>query len=147
MAKIVTLTPNPAIDLSTSVERVTPTLKLRCTAQRRHPGGGGVNVARVVKRFGGDVEAILPIGGFTGQLLRRLIDAEGIVSRVVEAEVETREDFYVSEMSTAGAIPLRPAGTAASPVRVERVPCGAGGQQSGAAVRGGQRQPAARGSR
>jgi 6-phosphofructokinase 2 len=100
MAKIVTLTPNPAIDLSTSVQRVTPTLKLRCTAQRRHPGGGGVNVARVVKRFGGDVEAILPIGGFTGQLLRRLIDAEGIASRVVEAEVETREDFYVSETGT-----------------------------------------------
>ncbi len=100
MAKIVTLTPNPAIDLSTSINRVVPTLKLRCTAPRRDPGGGGVNVARVVQRFGGDVEAILPVGGFTGQLLRRLINAEGIVHRIVEAEAETREDFYVSESST-----------------------------------------------
>ncbi len=64
MAEIVTLTPNPAVDLSTSVDRVVPMRKLRCTAQRRDPGGGGVNVARVVKRFGGDVEAILPVGGF-----------------------------------------------------------------------------------
>lgn len=101
MAKIVTLTPNPAIDVSTSVNRVVRTLKLRCTAPRRDPGGGGVNVARVVRRFGGDVEAILPAGGCTGQLLRGLIDAEGIVTRVVEAEADTREDFYISETSTA----------------------------------------------
>ncbi len=100
MAKIVTLTPNPAVDLSTSIDRVVPTLKLRCAPGRRDPGGGGVNVARVVKRFGGEVEAILPVGGFTGQLLRRLIDAEGIVNRVVAAEAETREDFYVSELRT-----------------------------------------------
>lgn len=100
MAKIVTLTPNPAVDLSTSIERVVPTLKLRCVGQRRDPGGGGVNVARVIKRFGGDVEAILPIGGFTGQLLRHLINEEGIPNRLIEVEAETREDFFISESST-----------------------------------------------
>jgi 6-phosphofructokinase 2 len=100
MASIVTLTPNPAIDLSTSVDRIVPMLKLRCTTQRRDPGGGGVNVARVVKRFGGDVEAILPAGGATGDLLRRLIDAEGVPNRIVPVEAETREDFSVTEFST-----------------------------------------------
>ena len=101
MAEIVTLTPNPAIDISTSVDRIVPMRKLRCAPQRRDPGGGGVNVARVVKRFGGDVEAILPVGGFTGQLLRRLINDEEIPNRVIEVEAETREDFSVSELSTA----------------------------------------------
>jgi 6-phosphofructokinase 2 len=101
MAEIVTLTPNPAIDLSTSVDRIVPMRKLRCAPQRRDPGGGGVNVARVVKRFGGDVEAILPVGGFTGQLLRRLINEEEIPNRIIEAEAETREDFSVSELTTA----------------------------------------------
>lgn len=100
MAEIVTLTPNPAIDLSTSIDRVAPTRKLRCTAARRDPGGGGINVARVVKRLGGDVEAIFPIGGFTGQLLRRLVADEGLANRVVEVEAETREDFSVTETST-----------------------------------------------
>jgi len=100
MAKIVTLTPNPSVDVSTSIENVVPTLKLRCRSQRRDPGGGGVNVARVVKRLGGDVEAILPVGGFTGQMLRRLIDDEGIPTRLVEVEAETREDFFVSELNT-----------------------------------------------
>lgn len=101
MARIVTLTPNPAVDLSTSIDRVVPTLKMRCTTERRDPGGGGVNVARVIKRFGGNVEAILPVGGLTGQLLRCLIDDEGIGNRIVEAKAETREDFFVSELSTA----------------------------------------------
>lgn len=100
MADIITLTPNPAVDLSTSVDRVAPIMKLRCSAQKRYPGGGGVNVARVIKRFGGDVEAILPVGGFTGQLLRRLINDENIPNRIIEAEAETREDFSVSEQST-----------------------------------------------
>ena len=90
MAKIITLTPNPAIDLSTSVDRVAPTRKLRCAGLRRDPGGGGVNVARVIKRFGGDVEAIFPVGGFAGQLLRRLISDEGISNRIIEVDAETR---------------------------------------------------------
>jgi 6-phosphofructokinase 2 len=100
MPAVITLTPNPALDLSTSINRIVPTLKLRCGKQRRDPGGGGLNVARVIKRFGGNVEAIFPVGGFTGQLLHRLMEEEGIISRVVEAEAETREDFFVSELST-----------------------------------------------
>src|SRR3974377_791597 len=100
MVETVTLTPNPAIDLATSVERIVPSRKLRCSAQRRDPGGGGVNVARVVKRFGGDVEALLPAGGLTGQLLRRLITKEGVANRVIAAEGETREDFSVTEEGT-----------------------------------------------
>ncbi|MCP9627670.1 1-phosphofructokinase family hexose kinase [Rhodopseudomonas palustris] len=100
MVDIVTLTPNPAIDLSTSIERLVPSRKLRCAAQQRDPGGGGINVARVVKRFGGDVEAIYPAGGFTGRLLRSLLDREQIPSRVVESEAETREDFSVTEAAT-----------------------------------------------
>lgn len=101
MADIITLTPNPAVDLSTATERIVPTMKLRCQSPKRDPGGGGVNVARVVQRFGGTVEAILPVGGFTGQLLRRLIDDEGVPNRLVDVEAETREDFAVSELSTA----------------------------------------------
>ncbi len=100
MAKIVTLTINPALDLSTSVERVVPSAKLRCAPYRRDAGGGGVNVARVVKRFGGDVEAIVTIGGFTGHLLRSLIEKEGIAARYIEVDAETREDFSVNERAS-----------------------------------------------
>lgn len=97
---IVTITPNPAVDLSTVVNTVSPTLKLRGISQRRDPGGGGVNVARVIKRLGGEACAIYPVGGAIGTLLRELLDSEGIASQTFAIEGETREDFFVSETST-----------------------------------------------
>ena len=71
MAHILTLTMNPAIDTSTSVDNVQPARKLRCGPARRDPGGGGVNVARVAARLGADVTAIYPAGGVNGQMLQR----------------------------------------------------------------------------
>ena len=97
MTGTVTLTPNPAVDISTSVEQVIPTHKLRCTAVRHDPGGGGINVARVVRRLGGEVTAIYPRGGVTGQLLAHLIQREHIVSKTWEIADETRQDFSVHE--------------------------------------------------
>jgi 6-phosphofructokinase 2 len=100
MADVVTLTMNPSIDLSVSVERVMPFHKLRCAAGRRDPGGGGINVARVMKRLGADVTAIYPAGGTLGLLLRRLVDQEGIPALTPPITGETREDFTVLEQST-----------------------------------------------
>jgi 6-phosphofructokinase 2 len=95
MALIVTLTPNPAIDISTSVDEVVPVRKLRCEAARRDPGGGGINVARVVQRLGADVTAIYPAGGATGELLRRLVERESVRSVAIPVAEETRESFTV----------------------------------------------------
>jgi 6-phosphofructokinase 2 len=93
MTDIVTLTINPAVDLATSVARIEPTHKLRCRTVLRDPGGGGINVARVARRLGGDVAAIYPAGPSIGRLLRRLVDEQGITSIAVDIAEETREDF------------------------------------------------------
>jgi 6-phosphofructokinase 2 len=100
MADVVTLTMNPAIDLSVAVERVTPFHKLRSTDNRRDPGGGGINVARVLKRLGTDVTAVYPAGGTLGQLLRQLVEKEGISQITIPIATETREDFTVNERET-----------------------------------------------
>jgi 6-phosphofructokinase 2 len=97
LSKVITLTANPAIDIATTVDRVVPLHKLRCTSARRDPGGGGINVARVVRRLGGEPTAIYPAGGSTGQLLRRLVDRQDVSSIVVEIGEETREDFTITE--------------------------------------------------
>lgn len=99
MTAIVTVTMNPAIDVSTTVAHVEPTSKLRCTALHRDPGGGGVNVARVARRLGGDVAAIYPEGGSIGRLLTQLVEAQGIASQPIEVANETREDFTVFDQS------------------------------------------------
>jgi 6-phosphofructokinase 2 len=99
MTDIVTITPSPAIDLSTSVDRILPVAKLRGRSQRRDPGGGGINVARVIRRFGGDARAIYPVGGAIGRLLRQLLDQEGVASHTWDITGETRENFFVDEIS------------------------------------------------
>lgn len=100
MPHIVAFTFNPSIDIATAVDRVLPGRKLRCVQQQVFPGGGGVNVARVAARLGADVELIYPAGGATGQLLRRLVDREGIPNIAVPLAEETREDFTVLEQAT-----------------------------------------------
>jgi 6-phosphofructokinase 2 len=97
MTDIVTLTINPAIDASTSVEQLAPFHKMRCSPARRDPGGGGINVARVAKRFGADVCAIYTMGGTLGELLRRLLEQEQVTGFPVPISEETREDFTVLE--------------------------------------------------
>lgn len=100
MPDIVTITINPAIDLSVNVDYVEPTRKLRCSAPKRDPGGGGINVARAAHRLGSDVVAIYPTGGAIGKLLHRLVEREGIDSIVTPSHVETRENFTAYEEAT-----------------------------------------------
>jgi len=100
MPSIVTLTMNPAIDVTTSVDRVEPVRKLRCGPGVRDPGGGGINVARVASRLGAEVAAVYPIAGFVGQLLKGLLDEEGLASVAVPVHGETREDFTVLDEAT-----------------------------------------------
>ncbi|HEY6930915.1 MAG TPA: 1-phosphofructokinase family hexose kinase [Thermoanaerobaculia bacterium] len=100
MAEIVTLTLNPAIDESTSVDHVVSDRKLRCRAARFEPGGGGINVSRAIRRLGGESLAIYPAGGPAGTLLYSLLENEGIVQRPVEIEAWTRENVNVNEEST-----------------------------------------------
>lgn len=64
---ILTLTVNPALDISTSTEQVSSGHKLRCGASRLDPGGGGINVARVIQRLGGQTLAVYTAGGPTGK--------------------------------------------------------------------------------
>ncbi|MDB5779152.1 MAG: 6-phosphofructokinase [Polaromonas sp.] len=97
MTDILTVTMNPALDVSTSTDRVSDTHKLRCSAAILHPGGGGINVARVLHRLGGDCLALYPAGGANGQRLQQLIDQEQVRSHCVPIAGETRESFSVHE--------------------------------------------------
>ncbi len=100
VAPIVTVTVNPCIDESADVDRVVPDRKLRCGPPRYEPGGGGINVARAVRRLGGDALAIYPAGGAAGDLLSALLDREGLAHRPLKIAGWTRENLNVREEST-----------------------------------------------
>ncbi len=97
MAKIVTLTMNPALDIATSIDRIVPARKLRCDAPRYDPGGGGINVARAAHALGVDALAIFPAGGAAGELIGRLLQQEGVGYAAIPISGFTRESLNVAE--------------------------------------------------
>lgn len=100
MGKIVTITFNPSLDKSTTAPRVVPESKLRCTEPVYEPGGGGVNVSRVLKRLGHNSLAIYTKGGPSGDLFESLLEKEGIAQQTIACESATRENFIVFETTT-----------------------------------------------
>lgn len=100
MQKIVTLTMNPTIDKSTSVDSVASEIKLRCQPPTFDPGGGGINVTRAMKKLGGDSVAIYTQGGGPGKMLFDLLAAEDIQQHTVSIANYTRENLTVFEEST-----------------------------------------------
>jgi len=100
MKNIITLTLNPALDTYTMVEHMEPEKKLRCIAPIIDPGGGGVNVARVIHRLGGKSIAIYTRGGHTGRIFSEMLDEEGISQDPIDIKRNLRENFAVTETST-----------------------------------------------
>lgn len=97
---LLTITLNPALDVSTSVGAVVPGPKLRCSEPRHDPGGGGVNVSRAAMRLGGRTTAFVALGGETGTLLRLLLEAENIDVISHQVAGNTRQSIAVLETST-----------------------------------------------
>jgi 6-phosphofructokinase 2 len=96
MPDIVTLTMNPAIDTYLAGDTLR-TSKIRCTTTGAGPGGGGVNVARVIRKLGGIAEAVLTVGGPCGQRLLRMLDERDVPHHDIRVEGETRDTYVIFE--------------------------------------------------
>ncbi|MFQ8431824.1 1-phosphofructokinase family hexose kinase [Amaricoccus sp. W119] len=115
MKPIVTLTLNPAIDGACEADEVRPTRKIRTKGDAYHPGGGGINVARVITELGGAVTAVYLAGGATGDVLDELMDAAGLAPRRVPIAGHTRISLTVFEQSSGQEYRFVPEGPEVSP--------------------------------
>lgn len=99
-AAVVTVTVNPALDVSMSVEHLLPDHKLRAHDSCREPGGGGVNVSRALRRLGVRSSSFVVAGGAVGAELVSLMRTDGL--DVVESDIDeaTRESVAITEDST-----------------------------------------------
>ncbi|MEP7254672.1 MAG: 1-phosphofructokinase family hexose kinase [Ferruginibacter sp.] len=100
MPSIVTITFSPCIDKSTSVPFLAPDKKMQCVAPKLEPGGGGINVARAIKKLGAEAIAVFPSGGYTGKFFNHLLEEENIPAVIIETSNETRENIIVVEESS-----------------------------------------------
>jgi len=110
MKPIVTLTLNPSVDGAAEADVVRPVRKIRTSNERYDPGGGGINVARVVRELGGSPLAIYLAGGVTGGVLDDLLDVAAVARRRVSIQDHTRVSHAVYERSSGQEYRFVPAG-------------------------------------
>ena len=98
--RIVTLTLNPALDIAAEADEVVPIHKIRMHHEHADPGGGGVNVARVLHELGGNVVAIVAAGGASGRVLEEMLDEAGVRRRSVQVRGQTRVSLNVQDLKS-----------------------------------------------
>lgn len=94
---ILTITLNPTVDFATSAETVFSDQKLRCSEPHIDPGGGGINVARAIRKLGGQATALIAIGGGNGAQLLQLLALEGVPTVAFQGPGESRLSFSVTD--------------------------------------------------
>lgn len=119
MPLILTLSLNPTIDVSSEAEVVRHTHKTRTENEVFEPGGGGINVSRVVCELGAETLAVCLAGGASGVLLDELLAQIGLPRRIIPVDGNTRIALMVYERSTGQEYRFIPSGPRINPDEVE----------------------------
>jgi 1-phosphofructokinase family hexose kinase len=93
---IITLTPNPSLDVSGTVSELIPNEKAYVSHEMRFPGGNGVNAARIAHRLGAEVIATGFLGGSAGKEFSELLGKEKIPHHFIEILGHTRSNVTIS---------------------------------------------------
>lgn len=112
---ILTITPNPSLDLLYEAGRLVWDDANRIDAPRRRVGGQGINVVRAARALGGEARAVALLGGRTGDELERMLAREGAAYHRITIANETRTFVGVREVETGRSLLLNPRGPAISP--------------------------------
>jgi 6-phosphofructokinase 2 len=89
---------------------VVPAQKLRSSQPLYFPGGGGINVSRVIKLLGGQSIAVHTAGWYTGQFFREMVEDQGLLTRTIRISGQTRTSSTVFERSTGQELRITPPG-------------------------------------
>ncbi len=98
--RVLSLCLNPTLDVSAQAERVVPYKKNRTTTETVEPGGGGINIVRVLASLGQPAELIYFSGGFSGHQLDSELQHLGMESQRIPIDGDTRIAFNVRDTST-----------------------------------------------
>jgi tagatose 6-phosphate kinase len=101
MPVILTVTLNPALDLTYTVDELRPHTTHRVRAVHERPGGKGLNVAGVLHAQGEPVLATGLLGGATGARVQALLDAAGLPSAFAPIAGETRRTVTIADAADA----------------------------------------------
>jgi len=94
---IITLTLNPAIDRTITVDRLVFEDRAYVTSSKDTAGGRGINAACVIHAFGGKATAIVPAGGKSGALFEAFLESCGFELVVVPTRHEVRTNLIITD--------------------------------------------------
>jgi len=94
---IVTLTLNPAIDRTISVDHLAFEDRAYINSQRESAGGRGIRASAVIHAFGGQTTAVFTSGGDTGRRLEALQSGSGYPVMVVPIEHAIRTNLTITD--------------------------------------------------
>ena len=97
MARVVVVTPNPAVDVTYGVADQTAGETHRVATVERRPGGKGVNVARGLLALGHDPVNVLPLGGPTGEWMRAALADLGLDASITPVAGLTRTCVAITD--------------------------------------------------
>lgn len=96
---ILTVTPNPALDLTWHLDSIRVAETHRADAAVARAGGKGLNVARVAHAQGAGARAITTVGGRTGEEFAAELQASGVPHRLVPVAGSTRRSIALVDES------------------------------------------------
>lgn len=118
---IVTLTLNPSIDKYGEVKDVKYEDSMRLHDVVYDPGGKGINVSRVLKRFDIDAPALYFYGGAYGKIFNDLLAKEKVTAKPVEIDGETRINYTVYNRANGKVLKFNDPGPEASDADLEKI--------------------------
>jgi 1-phosphofructokinase family hexose kinase len=92
---ILTLTINPSIDRTLTVDRLVFEDRAYIQSRSDSAGGRGINASRVLASFGAKTLAIVTAGGAGGEKFQKLLAKSGFPVKVVPIENEIRVNFTI----------------------------------------------------
>lgn len=92
---IITVTLNTALDKTFTIPNFSLDRVHRPTEWKIVPGGKGINVSRVLRELGLPTLAMGFAGGYTGGMIRRGLEQEGLASHLVPTAEDSRECITV----------------------------------------------------
>ena len=102
MARILTITLNPALDLSVETAPLTLGEVNRTGHTLMEPAGKGINVARVLARLGHSVTVAGLLGDANAAPFERLFEAEGLQDSFVRVPGQNRINIKIAEAGGRG---------------------------------------------
>jgi 1-phosphofructokinase len=111
---IVTVTLNPAVDKTVTLDRLVLGEVNRVEVVRHDPGGKGINVSRVIRQFGGSSLCTGFVSGAVGRSIEHSLNEMGLSDDFVHTAGQSRTNTTVSEMATGQITTLNESGPAIS---------------------------------